>query len=185
MSAQRPTPGTAMSKMRRADSAERRQRVLNALDDPSHDLQEVTVSAIARRAGVNRSFLYRHRDLLQQVHAIEAQQPSTTARAPTVSRASLQADLLNAQQRVTRLAARIHQLEQRLSQELGEQAWRDSGLGAPEDIDQLKRQVVGLEQQAIDLRLQLQERDQDLDAARAATRELMTRINRPPSASDL
>jgi len=36
---------------------------------------------------------------------------------------------------------------------------------------------VTLEQQVVDLRLQLEERDQDLTAARAANRELMTRIN--------
>lgn len=57
------------------------------------------------------------------------------------------------------------------------QAWHESGLGAPDDIDQLKKQITMLEQQAIDLRLQLEERDQDLDAARAANRELITRLN--------
>jgi len=38
-----------------------------------------------------------------------------------VSRASLQADLLAAHERAIRLAARIRQLEQRLSDELGQQ----------------------------------------------------------------
>ena len=52
-----------------------------------------------------------------------------------------------------------------------------SGLGAPDDIDQLKQRIVTLEQQVVDLRLQLEERDQDLAAARAANRELMTRLN--------
>ncbi|MGH3441076.1 MAG: hypothetical protein ACRDUY_03350, partial [Nitriliruptorales bacterium] len=81
--------------------------------------------------------------------------------------------------RAARLAARVHQLEQRLSEALGEQAWRQSGLGAPDDIDQLKHQIVMLEQKTVDLRLQLEERDQDLDAARAANRELITRLNAP------
>jgi hypothetical protein len=36
---------------------------------------------------------------------------------------------------------------------------------------------VALEQRVIDLRLQLEERDQDLAAARAANRELMAQIN--------
>jgi len=91
--------------------------------------------------------------------------------------ASLRADLLNAQQRATRLAARVHQLESRLSSLLGEHAWQESGLGAPADIDTLKQHNLALEQQIIDLRLQLSERDQDLAAARAANRELMTQIN--------
>jgi hypothetical protein len=174
---------TAMAVGRRADSTRRRQRVLKALGDASNDGDEISVSGIARRAGVDRSFLYRHNDLLQQIHALEAQPSSPAGAGATVSRASLQADLLNAQQRAARLAARIHQLEQRLSEALGEQAWRDSGLGAPDDIDQLKQQIVILEQQAVDLRLQLDERDQDLDAARAANRELMTRLNAPRSAT--
>lgn len=165
-----------MGEGRRADSARRRQRVLKALNDAGNDGEGRSVSGIARRAGVDRSFLYRHRDLLEQLHAMEAQPPSA-AGGPGVSRASLQADLLNAQQRSARLAARVRQLEKRLSESLGEQAWRESGLGAPEDIDQLNQRIVVLEQQVVDLRLQLDERDQDLDAARAATRELMTQLN--------
>ena len=91
-------------------------------------------------------------------------------------------DLLNAQQRCTRLAGRVQQLEKRLSEQLGEQAWHQSGLGAPEDIDQLKQRIVFLEQQSTDLRLQLDERDQDLAAARVTNRELMTRLNAPQHA---
>ena len=76
--------------------------------------------------------------------------------------------------------ARVRQLEKRLSEALGEQAWRESGLGVPADIDALSQQVTHLEQQAIDLRLQLEERDQDLAAARAANRELMAQLNATP-----
>ena len=94
-----------------------------------------------------------------------------------MSNASLHADLLNTQQRATRLAARVQQLETRLSSLLGEHAWRESGLGAPEDIDALKQQNTTLEQRIIDLRLQLDERDLGLIAACAANRELMTQLN--------
>ncbi|HTQ90709.1 MAG TPA: hypothetical protein VMK84_14595 [Streptosporangiaceae bacterium] len=94
-----------------------------------------------------------------------------------MSRASLQADLLAAHERSIRLSARISQLEQRLSDALGEQAWRESGLGAPADIDALGQKITHLEQQAADLRLRLEERDDELAAARAANRELMTRLN--------
>jgi uncharacterized protein YceH (UPF0502 family) len=115
------------------------------------------------------------RDLLGQVHAMAAQP------APSPSRASLQADLLAAQQRAVRLHTRVRELEQRLSQLLGEQTWRESGLGAPDDIDGLKQRIVHLEQQAVDLNIQLDERDQDLTAARAANRELMTQLNTRPT----
>lgn len=176
-------PTAAMTQGRRADSARRRQRVLKALNDATNNGDEISVSSIARRAGVDRSFLYRHSDLLEQIHAIEAQPPNTAGAGPAVSRASLQADLLNAQQRAARLAARVHQLEQRLSEALGEQAWHESGLGTPDDIDQLKHQIITLEQHTVDLQLQLEERDQDLDAARAANRELMAQLNAPRSAT--
>jgi uncharacterized protein DUF6262 len=175
-------PNTAaMAAGRRADTARRRQRVLKALNDATSAGAEISVSGIARRAGVDRTFLYRHRDLLEQLHAAEAQPPGAPGAGPAVSRASLQADLLAAQERAARLNARVQHLERRLSQALGEQAWQESGLGTPDDIDQLKQQIIMLEQQAIDLRLQLEERDQDLDAARAANRELMTKLNASPS----
>jgi len=171
------TTATAMAEGRRADSARRRRRVLKALDAAAASGEEISVTSIARKAGVDRTFLYRHRDLLGQLHALEAQPPSTAGTGPAVSRASLQADLLAARERAARLAARVRQLEGRLSQMLGQQAWHESGLGAPADIDALQQKITHLEQQAIDLRLQLEERDQDLNAARAANRELMTQIN--------
>ncbi len=46
------------------------------------------------------------------------------------------------------------QLEIRLSELLGEYTWRGSGLGAPDDIDQLNHRIVTLEQQTINLQLQ-------------------------------
>lgn len=76
------------------------------------------------------------------------------------------------------MAARVQQLERKLSSLLGEHAWRESGLGAPDDLDELKQQNADLEQRIVDLRLQLDERDQDLAAARSANRELMARLNK-------
>jgi transposase-like protein len=170
----------AMIHGRRADSTRRRQRVLTALDNAIADGGELSVTDIARRAGVDRTFLYRHRDLLERIHTAETQPPDQTGVGPPVTRASLQADLLAAQQRCARTATRIQQLEKRLSELLGEQAWRATGLGAPTDIDHLQQRIVTLEQQAVDLRIQLEERDQDLTAARAANRELMTKLNTAP-----
>ena len=161
---------------RSADSARRRHRVITAINQAIAENTEISVAGIARAAGVDRSFLYRHRDLLEQLHAAETQ-PRTTGCGPTVSRASLQADLLAAHERAARQGARVHQLEKRLSELLGEQAWRESGLGAPDDIDALKQRITHLEQHVADLRLQLDERGDELAAARAANRELMLRAN--------
>jgi hypothetical protein len=161
---------------RQADSARRRARVAAAISTAAAAGQEISVAGIARAAAVDRTFLYRHRDLLEQVHASQAQPPATGT-GPAASNASLQTDLLNAQHRAERLAARVRQLEHKLSALLGEHAWRESGLGAPDDLDDLKQQNADLEQRMIDLRLQLDERDQDLAAARSANRELMAQLN--------
>ena len=162
---------------RQADSARRRGRVIKAISAAAACGEEIGVSSIARTAGVDRTFLYRHRDLLEQIHAAQAQPAAGSDSGTAVTRASLQADLLNAQQRAARMADRVKQLERKLSDLLGEHAWRESGLGAPADIDELSQKITLLEQQTADLRLQLAERDQDLAAARAANRELMAQIN--------
>jgi hypothetical protein len=57
----------AMREGRQADSARRRQRVIAALSKAAAEGIEISVSAIARAAAVDRSFLYRHRDLLGQI----------------------------------------------------------------------------------------------------------------------
>lgn len=178
-----PTARTAkMRAGRQADSARRRQRVTTAIDQASTTGAEISVAAIARAAGVDRTFLYRHRDLLERIHTLEATPPAAgQPSGPAVTRASLQADLLAAHERAARLHTRIRQLEQRLSELLGEHTWQQSGLGAPTNIDALNNTIIQLEQQAADLRIQLSDRDDELAAARAANRELMTRINRDPS----
>src|SRR5215470_6613590 len=86
----------------------------------------------------------------------------------------------HAQGQIARQAARIRQLEAKLSQMLGDQAWRESGLGAPEDIDKLERRITELEQHVVELTRQLEERGEELDAARAANREMITQFNAVP-----
>jgi hypothetical protein len=164
---------------RHAESARRRQRVITALDRAIAESTEISASGIARAAGVDRTFLYRHRDLLEKIHALQAGPTVGDNTGPAVTRASLQADLLAAHERAVRLNTRVQHLEKRLSEALGEQTWRESGLGASIDIDALHQQITHLEQQSIDLQQQLDERDEDLAAARATNRELMARINAP------
>jgi chromosome segregation ATPase len=164
---------------RRDDSMRRRRRVLAAIDQAAAAGDRLSAAAIARAAAVDRTFLYRHPDLLEKIHALQADPVSDEHTSPGVTRASLQADLLAAHERAARLDTRIRQLEQRLSEALGEHTWRESGLGTPTDIDALHQRITHLELQAIDLRQQLDERDEDLAAARAANRELMARLNTP------
>lgn len=170
------TPTAAMVEGRRADSARRRQRVIKALNTAATAGTEINVSAIARAAGVDRTFLYRHRDLLTQIHT--AQTHAGTPAGTAVSAASLRADLVNANERAARQAIRIRTLEKKLSELLGDQAWRESGLGAPDDIDQLKRRIALLEQQVVALGAELAEREEQLEAAREANRDLIKQFNR-------
>src|SRR5207244_3723493 len=120
---------------------------------------------------------YRHRDLLEQLRRAQATEPAAPGTNPVVSRDSLHADLANAHERNNRLRARVHQLERRLAQAMGEQVWRESGLGAAVDIDTLQRQVAMLEQKVVELNNVMDERNRELTAARAANRELMVRLN--------
>jgi Family of unknown function (DUF6262) len=166
-----------MTKGRQADSGRRRERVLNALAEMARNGEAVTVSALARRAAVDRSFLYRHPDLLAQAHASATQPSPGDATVP--SSASLRADLLAANDRCRRLADQVRVLEHRLSAELGQQVWQRTGIGSPTDIDGLQARILDLEQQALDLKIQLDERIDELEAARSANRELTKIVNQP------
>jgi hypothetical protein len=139
----------------------------------------MVVDGLAGDAAVDRTFLYRHPDLLEKIHALQADPVPSEHTGPGVTRASLQADLLAAHERAARLGTRIQQLEKRLSEALGEQTWCESGLGARTDIDALHQRISQLEQHNLDLHQQLDEREEDLAAARAANRELMARLNTP------
>lgn len=171
------TRTTAAIQGRRADTNRRRERVTQALTQAINDGLEVSVASIAAAAAVDRTFLYRHRDLLEKIHLAQTAPPDHPKRGPQASRASLQADLLAAHGRATRANANITQLENRLSAALGEQVWAATGLGAPPDLDTLAQRITELEQRNVDLGLQLQEREEELAAARAANRELMAKLN--------
>ncbi|MFC8454200.1 hypothetical protein [Kitasatospora sp. NPDC057223] len=170
----------AMVEGRRADTGRRRQRVRAALAAAAKDGTDISVTAIARRAGVDRTFLYRHRDLLGQVHAQAAEPPTAPGgRGPAASRASLQTDLLAADARTARLAACVRALEARLGEVLGDQVWRDIGIGGPDGTERLNARITTLEQQVVDLELKLQDQGDELNAARTTIRELMSQLNRP------
>jgi chromosome segregation ATPase len=174
----------ALVAARRRDSTRRRQRVLNALERLIGAGEEISVAAIARAAQVDRSFLYRHHDLRAQIleHAAQSQSEASLPRATTVSRQSLLADLANLRAHNERLRRQVNKLARRLSEALGEEVFRASGLGAPaaDETEALRRRVAELEQTVEDLRQQLQERTEELDAARTTNRDLMAELNRLP-----
>ncbi|MFI1728915.1 hypothetical protein ACH40E_06675 [Streptomyces acidicola] len=169
-----------LARARAADSDRRRARVLKVLDKLAAEGQEITVSSVARAAGVHRSLIHRHGDLHAAVLAHASEPPPGTATGTQVSRKSLLADVANLTARNRRLSAHITRLERHLSEALGQTVWEASGLGAPADIETLARRTTELQQQILDLRGELAERDEDLKAARATNRELMTQLSSSP-----
>ncbi|MFD9603706.1 hypothetical protein [Streptomyces sp. NPDC059970] len=83
----------------------------------------------------------------------------------------------DALERNVRLTARVRQLEKRLSEELGATVWAESGLGAPVDLDQLQRRITMIEKQLVDKQGDLEERTEELKAARAANQALTRALN--------
>ncbi|WP_254047488.1 hypothetical protein [Streptomyces aureus] len=75
------------------------------------------------------------------------------------------------------MAARVQQLEERLSKALGEETWRASGLGPPADVAELNSRITKLEQSNVGLTRALEERQAELEAARAANRDLPRALN--------
>ncbi len=178
----------ALAASRRRDSTRRRQRVLAALDRLTGAGEEVSVAAVARAAGVDRSFLYRHHDLRAQIltRAAQSQPDASMTRSAKVSHQSLLADLANLRGHNERLRRQNGKLARRLSDALGEEIFRASGLGAPaaDETEELRRRVAELEQTMLDLRQQLKERTEELDAARATNRDLMAELNQAPARRD-
>lgn len=65
---------------------------------------------------------------------------------------------------------------------MGEQAWRELGLGAPADQEELQRRVSRLEQANTELSARLEESGTELEAACAANRELTRALNQKGAA---
>lgn len=172
------TASQALAEARRRDVDRRRQQVRQAIAELRAQAGQITISSVAARARVHRSFIHRHPDLHAAVIAA-AEDPATSspARGGTVSRRSLLADNANLRERNRRLEHHARGLEQRLSELLGTQISQRTGLGAPDDAAALREQAGSLRQQILDLRKTVQERDEELAAAREANRRLMAELN--------
>jgi hypothetical protein len=172
------TGSTALAEARRRDTARRRQQVRQAIAEMSAQAAEITISSVATRARVHRSFIHRHPDLRAAViAAAEGPAASGPAGTGTVSRRSLLADNANLRERNRRLEHHARGLEARLSDLLGTQISQRTSLGAPPDIAAHKDETDKLGHQILDLRRTLEERDEELAAAREANRRMMAELN--------
>jgi len=172
------TASQALAEARRRDVGRRRQQVRQAIAELRDQAGQITISSVAARARVHRSFIHRHPDLHAAVIAA-AEDPAAGSLpgSGTVSRRSLLADNANLRERNRRLEHHARGLEQRLSELLGTQISQRTGLGAPDDAAALREQADSLRQQILDLRKTLEERDEELAAAREANRRLMAELN--------
>jgi Family of unknown function (DUF6262) len=172
------TASQALAEARRRDVDRRRQQVRQAITELRAQAGQITISAVAARARVHRSFIHRHPDLRAAViAAADGPAASGPAEPGAVSRRSLLADNANLRERNRRLERHARGLEQRLSELLGTQISQRTGLGAPDDAAALREQADSLRQQILDLRKTLEEHDEELAAAREANRRLMAELN--------
>ena len=172
----------ALATARQRDVDRRRQRVHQALADMHVDGSEISISAVAARARVHRSFIHRHPDLHAAVlqaaaEAVEHPSPAAT----TISHRSVLAENANLHEQNRRLTQHVRDLEDRLSELLGQQAFERSGLGAPTGTAALQAELEQQRQANLDFKRALEERDEELAAARETNRRLMNQLNRPAS----
>lgn len=88
------------------------------------------------------------------------------------------AENANLHEQNRRLAQQIADLEDRLSELLGQQAFDRSGLGGPASTAAVHAELEAQRQAVLDLQRLLEERDEELAAARETNRRLMNQLNR-------
>lgn len=120
----RPQP-QALAAFQHERSAQRRSAVTAAIRTLDRTAQPITVAAVAAAAGVNRSYIYSQRDLLDEIRRrrttpLDKLAPRPAAESSTV--ASLQARLASAHEEIARLKTENRSLRERLAAALG-QAW--------------------------------------------------------------
>src|SRR6266567_1094175 len=91
---------------------------------------------------------------------------------------SVPAENANLHQQNRRLAQQVPDLEDRLSELLGQQAFDRSGLSAPASTVAVHAELEAQRQTVLDLRRVLEERDEELAAARETNRRLMNQLSR-------
>jgi hypothetical protein len=128
----RPQP-EALATFQRQRSAQRRNAVIAAIRKLDRDAQPVTVAGVAALAGVDRSYIYDHPDLLEQIRQQRNTTPVNLAPRPVAERstlASLQARLTGAHEEITRLKTENRKLRDRLAVALGD-TWDADLTGLP------------------------------------------------------
>lgn len=119
-----------LERFQRERSATLREAILRATRELDRAGQQVSVSAVARNAGVDRSYLYEHPDLLEQIRALGSSHSVHRPARPATEQASLQSlrarlEVVHAE--LTRLRAENSELHRALERGLGER-WEELGV---------------------------------------------------------
>lgn len=115
-----------LAKAARSRAEQTRRRAVTTLRQLATTDQPVTVSVLAQRAGVSRSWLYTQADILAQIRE-EHPRPTTAPAVPArqaASDGSLRQRLQLAHQRIRELEADNQQLRHALAQALGDRRAR-------------------------------------------------------------
>jgi hypothetical protein len=173
-----------LTALRRADSQAKAAAVRAAVEALATAGLPLTISAVGRHAGVSRRFIYDHPELramidLKATEAI-ARFSGQLASTAQVTAASLRADLENTKAENHRLRERVRLLEVRLSETLGHEVTAELATkGIPINAVLRHDEMATLQAKIDELTNELRRRDDDLEGARQANRDLMAELNRP------
>jgi chromosome segregation ATPase len=182
----------ALRRARRHDSRTKRQRAADTVEAMEQTGEPISFPAVARRAGVSVSLLYADADLAARIAAVRDRQRQAGRerawRLPArslVTEQGLKAELANAKEQARRLAQEVTVLRDRLARQLGADADLARGQALSPLLDQLEQRAADLEsdnnrqrQRIARLEAEVRELTDNLEAARAMNRELMSGLNR-------
>jgi hypothetical protein len=172
-----------LTALRWADSQAKAAAVRAALEALATAGLPLTIAAVARHAGVSRRFIYDHPELratidLKATEAIARFSGQLTSTAQ-VTAASLRADVENTKAENQRLRERIRLLEVRLSEALGHEVAAElESKGVSIHAIPGRDEMAILQAKIDELTGELRHRNEDLEGARQANRDLMAELNR-------
>jgi chromosome segregation ATPase len=159
---------------------ERVRAVIAQIRDQGRD-DELKATIIARRAGVHRSFVTSHfaADVAHARTEIQSRFIAGLGAQTALSAASLRVEMETAKQQSREAQHEIRALKARLARTLGEEiaATHPEHGAASATVNELQAEVEQLLAIQVDLRRELRETEEELEAARRLTRTLMRKQN--------
>jgi chromosome segregation ATPase len=177
----------AMTGTKRAINNEKYERVravIAQIKDQGRD-QDLKAAVIARRADVHRSFVSNHfaAEITHAKAEVQSRFIAGLGRQTALSAASLRVELETAKQQARDAQQEIRLLKQRLARTLGEEIageHPEHGIAAA-TVKELRAEVEQLTATQTELRRQLRDSEEELEAARRLNRTLIRERNAAPS----